>query len=207
MFGLIAIHMRVRLATTSVRLTLSDGQTVSSPVMNVDRRLGGPAKLYYQVVRGPAPILVTLTEVDGHNRPLQSVALRPMIGCTGQPLKHPRNSAQTITEARTPDGRVVVISSFRTELFNRQYLGLRVAFPAPEAKVIESAALRLMLPLHWNIGRICGREHYLVVYGWLASLDDHVFARSGKEIPCFASCHYSGVRASTWRASLRLSET
>lgn len=65
--GLLTVHMQTTDAAYSLRLILSDGQTVTSSLMTVPRRLGGPAKLYYQAIEkaGPSPIAVEEFASDG----------------------------------------------------------------------------------------------------------------------------------------------
>ena len=104
LLGLLAIHMRVLNATRSVRLRLSDGQTVTSPAMVLPRRLGGPAALYYQVVRGPNPIPVLLTELDVQDRPLQTMAIRHVVECTEQLGKRPGRT-YVLAKDQTPSGK------------------------------------------------------------------------------------------------------
>lgn len=67
---------------TSVRLRLGDNRTITSKAIGVPRRLGGPAGLYYQVVRGPSPIPVSLMELDAHGKTLAVLKLPAVVECT-----------------------------------------------------------------------------------------------------------------------------
>jgi hypothetical protein len=80
--GLLAIEARMLTRATRARLLLSNGRKISSPVLILPADHGGPAGFYYQVLRGPAPIPVSLTELDAHGRTLRVLKLRKVTGCT-----------------------------------------------------------------------------------------------------------------------------
>jgi hypothetical protein len=64
----------------SARLRLSDGRQITSSVAIVPAQLGGPTGFYYQVVRGPSPIPVSLAELDVNGRVLRMVKLNRFVG-------------------------------------------------------------------------------------------------------------------------------
>jgi hypothetical protein len=70
--GLLVIHMQATNAANRVQLTLGNGQTVTSYLMNVSRWLGGPAKLYYQAIRGSSSSPVAVTELSENGRVLRT---------------------------------------------------------------------------------------------------------------------------------------
>jgi len=196
LLGILAIYWRVLDAAHAVRLTLTDGQTVSSPVMVVPRQRGASAKLYYQAVRGPSPMPASVTELDARGRPLKTMAVSHVIECTKQPVKRLRNSTHVLARDRAPDGRVFGISSELSRILGKSYFGLQLAFEGSGATVIRSAALRLaspaagvsvsspaelehILPLEWEVGRVCTPYRYGIIYGVLRSTHDEVFVRSG----------------------------
>ena len=71
----LTIEVQTLARTRYVRLNLSDGREITSHVAIVPAKLGGPAGFYYQVVHGPSPIPVSLTEVDAHGKVLRTVKL------------------------------------------------------------------------------------------------------------------------------------
>ncbi len=97
--GLLAITTEVPPATRTVDLRLSNGTHVVSRPLLVPRRLGGPAAFYYQAVRGPSPVLVSLTERDVHGRTLGVRKLQRIVGCSVHPL-----DTCTVASARSSAG-------------------------------------------------------------------------------------------------------
>jgi hypothetical protein len=82
--GLLAIEARMLTGARRARLLLSNGRKISSPVLILPADHGGPAGFYYQVVRGPTPIPVSLTELDARGRTLRVLKLAKVRGCTKQ---------------------------------------------------------------------------------------------------------------------------
>jgi hypothetical protein len=72
---------------SSVRLLLSDGRQIVSPVIALPTLDGRQRGYYFQVVRGPSPIPVSLTELDAEGRSLAVIKLRRLVGCTKHPVK------------------------------------------------------------------------------------------------------------------------
>jgi hypothetical protein len=97
--GHLTVEASLRPAARTVRLLLSDHRTVTSPAIRVPPRLGGPVGVYYQAVRGPSPIPVSLTELDEHGNTLTVLKLNAVVECT----KHPRKD---FTVARLAHGSV-----------------------------------------------------------------------------------------------------
>jgi hypothetical protein len=80
--GLLTVEADLPATVTSVRLRLGDNRTITSNAIRVPHRLGGPAGLYYQVVRGPSPIPVSLTELDAHGNTIAVLKLPAVVECT-----------------------------------------------------------------------------------------------------------------------------
>jgi hypothetical protein len=95
--GLLIIEANLPTSASSVRLLLSDGRTITSPAIRVPARLGGRAGLYYQAVRGPSPIPVSLTELDAQGGELAVVQLPAVLECTRNEVKY------------VPGGNVVLV--------------------------------------------------------------------------------------------------
>jgi hypothetical protein len=178
LLGSIVIHMRVSEATHNVRLTMSDGKTVTSPVMVVPQRLGGPATLYYQVVRGAASIPTALTELDRRNQPLSTVRVPGVIGCSKQSVKHLPDSEGMLAKEIGPGGTEFTITT-KDEPSRTEFGSLRMtSTQSGSTTTIGFGALRLALPLEWEIAHICKPYPYAVVYGLLPARD-RVFVGSG----------------------------
>lgn len=176
--GTLTIHVRVRDNTHNVRLTLSDGRVVTSPVILVPRALGGPATLYYQAVQGPSPIPVSITELDERGREIRTVATPRVVECTKMQVRH--LPGHVLARDRAPGGRLFTISSERTRTLGRTYFGLRVAFEGDGASAIGSGPLRLALPLEWDVRRVCKPYPYGIIYGVLTTPGAGAFVRTGR---------------------------
>lgn len=103
--GLITVHMETGSATRRVRLTLSNGRSVVSATMLVPSRLGGPARIYYQALRGPTPIPASLTEFNGNGHRPQTMPVRRLLECTKEESKVVHGSVHTLAKVRAPGGR------------------------------------------------------------------------------------------------------
>lgn len=73
--GLLVIYMQATNAASRMQLTLSSGQTVTSHLIDVPRRLGGPAKLYYQVIGGSSLLPLDVTELAKNGRVLKKTQI------------------------------------------------------------------------------------------------------------------------------------
>jgi hypothetical protein len=124
--GLLTIKTEVLSATRTVDLRMSNGtQVVSRPVF-VPRRLGGPDAFYYQAVRGPSPVPVSLTEHDAQGRTLRVLKLRRIVGCSRHPLKYLRGGKRTLVRGSTPQGPSFSIVGERYRLFGRTHTQLKL---------------------------------------------------------------------------------
>ncbi len=106
--GLLEVESTALARTRSVRLLLSDGTSVSSGVIAIPPRLGGPTRIYFQTIRGPSPFPVSLSELDAQGRTLRVVKLRPVRNCRKMPA--PVSTFREIVSAITPDGTPFTIT-------------------------------------------------------------------------------------------------
>ncbi len=120
--GLLTIQGQVLSAARTVVLRMSNGKQIVSHPTLVPRRLGGPAAFYYQVVRGPSPIPVSLTERDAHGQTLRVARLERIVGCTTHPLKYLPGGKRTLLSGQVPRGGLhFSILGERYRLFGRAY--------------------------------------------------------------------------------------
>lgn len=100
--GLLTIDSNTLTRARRVILRLSNGRQIGSPVAIVPKRLGGPAGIYYQVVRGPSPIPVSLTELNAHGHKLRTVALPRVVECTRPAVRYLPDGLRTIVHDSVP---------------------------------------------------------------------------------------------------------
>jgi hypothetical protein len=198
--GLLIVQMESPTLTRRVRLRLSNGESVTSPAMAVPRRLGGPATLYYQAVRGQGPRPVSVTELDAHGRILRTLPTRLAPECTKIVLQHLGGSGRVLVRGLGLDGREFALATERTRILGKTFFGLRVivgrqktivsgagilrlASPVAGIRVASPTQLRDVLPLEWGVTRVCGAAHtYWLMYGVLTAPHDKVFVRDGGQL-------------------------
>jgi hypothetical protein len=101
--GVVEIEATTLAQTRRVRLTLSDGRTITSSVTEIPKRDHGPAGLYFQDVRGPSPYPVKLEELGAQGETLRTVGLRAVKGCRRHSSTH-YPVVREVTHGTTADG-------------------------------------------------------------------------------------------------------
>jgi hypothetical protein len=212
--GRLTIEANLLRRTRSVRLLLSNGDTITSPAIRVPARLGGPAGLYYQVVRGPSPIPVSLTELDAEGRTLAVLKLPAVVECTKHPVKYfpggivrlihespPQIPAFTLRAERYRKLGTVHFE-FKLEVSNEEELfGGGGGGGFLESRVEEGTGLGGGRSFQPQISSGCQPQPYAIIYGLLEAPRDTVLARvSGtlvplREVPIPARLHAGGVLA------------
>jgi hypothetical protein len=211
--GLLTINAEVLSATRTVDLHMSNStQIVSRPAL-VPRRLGGPAAFYYQVVRGPSPIPVSLTERDAQGSVLRVVKLQRIVGCSKHPLKYLPGGKRTLAHGHTPQGPDFSIVGERYRLFGRLYSQLKLRTgdglvssdegeeEGPNEGEEEPSAAHLKRSKSLDSGVLagCHPHEYSIFYGLLEQPRDMVLAKvAGKLVPVLrarvpSSLHAGGV--------------
>ncbi len=198
--GLLTIDTEVPSATRMVDLRMSDGTHVVSRPVFVPRRLGGPDAFYYQAVRGPSPVPVSLTERGARGRPLRVLKLRRIVGCSKHPLKYLPGGKHTLVRGNTPQGPSFSIVGERYRLFGRVHTQLKLRMgeglvssdegeeeeeePSVADGLIGSVVLRRTAPLDSEISAGCDPHEYSIFYGLLKQSRDTVLAKvAGKLVP------------------------
>ena len=214
--GLLKIEAEVLSDTRTVDLRMSDGtQIVSRPVL-VPRRLGGPDAFYYQAVRGPSPIPVSLIERDAHGHVLRLLKLQRIVGCSKHPLKYLPGGKHTLARGQTPQGLAFSIVGERYRLFGRIHTQLKLKIgegllgsgegeeeePNEEPNEGRSGSFAVPVkrttPLDSEVSAGCHPHEYSVFYGLLKQPRDTVLAKvAGKLVPVLragvpASLHSGG---------------
>ncbi len=215
--GLLKIDAEVPSATRTLDLRMSNGaQIVSHPVL-VPRRLGGPDAFYYQVVRGPSPIPVSLIERDAQGHTLRVLKLRRIVGCSKHPLKYLSGGRRTLVRGHTPQGPDFSIVGERYRLFGRIHTQLKLrtgeglvsSGEGGEGEEEEglnegsrgsfAVPVKRPTPLDSEISAGCHPHEYSIFFGRLKQPRDTVLAKlAGKLVPLQlvripASLHAGGV--------------
>jgi len=214
--GLLTIEAQTLPSARSVRLNLSDGRQIASRVAIVPAKLGGPAGFYYQVVRGPSPIPVSLTEVDVHGKALRTVKLPRTAECVKQSRERLRGVIRTIASGSLPQGPSFSISGERSTSISATRFELRVEVaPEEEGGDLISGAGGIALigssvggsptpkssPFALQMTTGCQPHEYTILFGLLRAPADTVLARSSGSLQSFqrvripAGLHAHGVLA------------
>ena len=209
--ALLTIKAQTLPRARTVRLHLSDGRQISSRVAIVPAKLGGPAGFYYQVVRGPAPIPVTISEVDAHGAVLRTVRLPRTAKCARQSPNLPGGN-RTIARGSLPQGPSFSIVGERYSFMGKIHFDLRVEVTAEaEAGGLIGDASSIIVGSHLEpkptppfilkTGTGCQPHEYAILYGVLKARTDTVLARSSgglqqlRRVRIPASLHVHGVLA------------
>lgn len=212
--GLLTIKAEVLSATRTVDLRMSNGKQIASRPVLVPRRLGGPDAFYYQAVRGPFPIPVSLTERDASGRTLRVLGLRRIVGCSKHPLKYLPGGKRTLVSGQVSQGgqhysivgeRYRLFGRIHTQLKLRTGEGLVSSGEGEEEGPIEgpsgsfAVSVKRTKPLESEVSAGCHPHEYSVFYGLLKHPRDTVLAKvEGKLMPLRrvhipASIHAGGV--------------
>jgi hypothetical protein len=103
--GLLTIEAQTVAGARSVTLTLSDGRQITSAVVVVPPRLGGPLGYYRQALWGPSPVPVGLVERSAHGQVLRRLTLPRRTGCK-RPLSAAElfGSLRVVAREQAPEG-------------------------------------------------------------------------------------------------------
>jgi hypothetical protein len=209
--GLLTVEADLLPATSSVRLLLSNQQTITSAAIRVPARLGGPAGLYYQAVRGPSPIPVSLTELDAQGGTLTVLKLPAVVECTKNPIKHARGGIVRLVHESLPQIPTFTIRAERFRKLGATYFELKAEVserrlfgagggngslfgtesesePGPPpgllGRAIQVGGLGEDGTFAPHTSDGCEPAPYAIVYGLLKAPRDTVLARvSGKLVP------------------------
>jgi hypothetical protein len=221
--GLLIVEAGLLPATRSVRLLLSNGRSIVSPAIRVPARLGGPAALYYQVVRGPSPIPVSLTELSASGSTLAVLKLPAVVECTKHLVKYFRDGIVRLVHESPPQTPAFTIRAERYRKLGAIHFELKLETSAEEMLFVggsgssfesnfaaaeeQTSTSGVAVPIVPNgdpqfepsASSGCLPQPYVILYGLLKAPRDTVLARvSGKlvELPKVAipaHLHVGGV--------------
>jgi hypothetical protein len=204
--GKLAVEALLPAATHSVRLLLSDGRRITSPTLAIPPNAGGPLALYYQVVRGPSPIPVSLTELDAHGRALRIVRLHAVVECTRNPIKYLPGGLRTLVRGAIPHGPRFSIVAERYRFLGRVYFALKARTSEGSSSggsIGPGAASPAARAFSREQASGCRPQPWDVLYGVLHDPRDTVLVRvAGRlvtlgKVAIPASLHAGGVLAYT----------
>jgi hypothetical protein len=192
--GLIEIESHTLADTRRVRLELSNGRTITSTAVIIPARLGGPAGLYFQVLRGPSPYPVSLTELNGRGRTLRTVRLRPVRDCKAQPPS--RSGGPTfvnLAQGTTPTGATFAVMGVIAE-FGKHERSFSLTVPptgpgtgsegsgsiSAQARYEGAGGQAPVFP--WSLSLACPPDEYAILYGLLVKPGVTVLARTGSTV-------------------------
>jgi hypothetical protein len=195
--GLLTIEAQTLPSARHVRLTLSDGRQITSPVAIVPPKLGGPVGYYHQALWGPSPIPVSLAELGARGRLLHSVTLPRRTGCKRPPPSNPRREIHVIGHGQVPHGPRFLIFGRRSPIFagsgklgSRLLSARRIEIKAlvlnmgatlsneDEARLVTLDRNQRSRLFSWQLATGCQPHEYAILYGLLREPQDHVFART-----------------------------
>jgi len=187
--GVITVELRTVAAARRVRLTLSNGRQVSSRVSPIPRRLGGPAGLYYQALRGPSPTPVRVEELDTRGRVLRTIALpHEPATCPMKKSQEPRRRSRTLAKGSLPGGATFAIRGTLTSHEGNSSFGLQAEHVSGRLGSFGSSSSsgsgeiggprHAPPPFAVQLENGCQPAEFAIVYGLLNAPGDEVLART-----------------------------
>jgi len=193
----ISITATVPASVRTVTLLLSDGRTITSGVVGISRRYGGPGGVYAQAVRGHSPYPVSLTELAGNGSVVRVVGLARQ-RCPPKSTIGPLRFVDLV-QATTPEGEPFTITGVLVG-FGRNRTSLELAITAGMRNVEESRIEVGGKPkaFPWSLAAECPPHPYSIIYGILSPPGASVLARTPTglvpltAVPLAADLHAKG---------------
>jgi hypothetical protein len=183
--GVQEISAAVAASVWSVRLRLSNGRTITSKVIHVPPREGGPGGVYVQAIRGSIrtdkPYAVSLTELDRHGHVVHRVNLgymrcRPETGRQGPTLV-------PLASGTTPGGEPFSIEGVEVR-FGENESSFNLELSAGARSHNDEASITLGGPpvqpkaFSWSLSDECQPHPFSIIYGTLAPPGISVLVRT-----------------------------
>jgi hypothetical protein len=176
--GVATITAVVPASVRTVRLLLSNGQTISSRVVRIPKRYGGPGGIYLQAVRGYSPYPVSLTELD-RNGHIVAIKKLGKIRCTREPPGIRGPVFVDLATGTAPGGQPFTIQASIVHFGRGQTsfgLDLGIGVRGSSEDGASNEGIPKAFP--WSVGYECAPHEFSVVYGILAAPGDSVLART-----------------------------
>ena len=182
--GLLTISALAPSSARTARLLLSNGRELTSRLIRAPR-LGTALGYYFQIVRGPAPIPTSLTELGAGGRVLRVVALPPVVECTKHPIKYlPGGRPRVLVRGRAPHGPSYTIVGERYRFLGHVHSGVKVntvGGSGEGGRSVSSGAIELGSgpppPFSIQESTGCDPKLYDIVYGLLKAAGAQVLVR------------------------------
>jgi hypothetical protein len=138
--GLLTVTLVTSGAARRAILELASGRRIESHLIAIPRRRGGPLGFYYQVVKGPSPIPVSLTVLDGSGRVLREVALPARRNCVEQTFSYlPGGRPHAVLSGALPGGPAYEVDTARYRADGNVHLEVTILTESESPTFIEAA--------------------------------------------------------------------
>jgi hypothetical protein len=175
---------------SSGRLLLSDGRAITSPVYSVPHGGSRMSGFFFQVVRGPKPVPLSVTVSDRGGHATATARFPRIVDCTANPIHYLPGGVQTLVRGRSSRGVRFEIVGLRYRFLGRVYFCLQptsfVSRPyvpssgiGPGASSSQSCPDRQPGPVASDIFVSCIPAPLELVYGLLRDAHDQIELRSG----------------------------
>ena len=172
-----SITTAVPASVRAVRLQLSNGRTVTSNVVQIPRRDGGPGGIYVQAINSARLYAVSLTELDASGRVILTVKLRAH-RCRREPTVSGPTFVDLATGA-TPSGEEFTIQGvvFHT---GHKHTSFSLSLEAGTRQNTDEITIGNAKPkaFPWQLRMECQPHEYAIIYGILAAPGATVLART-----------------------------
>jgi|GEM_PF-1164111 hypothetical protein len=181
-----------------VRLLLTGGRIITSKVIAIPKRAGGPASFYFQAVpRGPA-VPLSLTELGAHGEVLGTLALPSARICVRHRVHFLHDGIVKLASGQVPGGPKFAIKGEAYAYNGPVYFSLSVEVEngSGGGQNLSGFYPRSFTRAFWTK---CSPVQYAIVYGVLKQSSDRMAARAGGETvalstaPIPAHLHAGGV--------------
>jgi hypothetical protein len=173
-----SVTVAVPASVQTVRMRLSDGRTITSRVVSIPRRDGGPGGLYVQAIRGYSPFPVSLTELNRDGKVVRVVGLGAQRCRKEPPTQGP--TFVTLVSGLTPAGERFTIEGTLVHFAGSQE-GFTVGANlegSPQDNGESETRLGKPKAYPWSLEIQCPPHEAAIVYGILSAPGDSVLART-----------------------------
>ena len=164
----------------SVRMLLSNGQTITSSVVRVPARDGGPRGVYVQAVRDHSLHPVSLSELDRHDKVVAVIKLKALRCHKEAAVRGP--TFVSLVNGTTPGGVAFAIEAALVRFGRNQTsfsLDLNTSLHGGSNTEGESAVGNAKRKaFSWSLGTECQPHEYAILYGVLRAPGSSVLART-----------------------------